>query len=151
TVARLSGPRRLEISVPMTFAHAFRDDHVEGLSEHLRRRKAENSLGTTVPEADHTSDICVDDRIGRFVGKRPTELVDVGVHWAAAGARAARPIKARPLRIGRVAVSRQSPSDGDAPNGVITASRLARAATATCPAPSGARTTRHLDRSLLQS
>jgi hypothetical protein len=103
----------------MTFAHTFRDDHIEGFSEHLRPRKAEDPLGTPVPEADHASDVRVDDRIGRFVGERPRESVDVGVHWAAAGAQAPHPMEAEPLSIETATASRQSPSDGNLPDGII--------------------------------
>src|SRR5205823_14498410 len=82
------------------------------------------------------------DRIGRFVGERAREFVDVGVHWAAPGAHAPHPIKAEPPRIGKVAASRQSRSDGNAADAKMTAPRLARPPAAECLEPAGMRTRR---------
>jgi hypothetical protein len=48
----------------MTFPQPLGNDQVERLADGLTRRKAEQPLGTRIPEADDTVSIGRDDRIG---------------------------------------------------------------------------------------
>ena len=105
--------------VPMTFTHTFRDDHIEGFSEHLRPPKSRRPAR----HPGSRSGSCLRRPRRRshraLRGRASKKSVDVGVHWAAAGAQAPHPMIAEPLSIETATASRQSPSDGNLPDGII--------------------------------
>jgi hypothetical protein len=80
SVADLAGAHRLVESGPVPRPQILRDDEIERASERLGFRKAEDTFGPLVPEADRPLRVGIDDRVRRLAREGLAEVSDVDVH-----------------------------------------------------------------------
>src|SRR6516165_12030764 len=79
-VARLPGPHRGMIPLPMPLTQVFGDDKVKRTAECFCLSETKDARGGPVPQSDHALGVCIDDRIRHAGNETFGEICWVKLH-----------------------------------------------------------------------